>query len=280
MQHLISKFSERSFDLSKSSYPTNLGIDPYKLIEKEIDNMNQSIVENVENKHPVLSAMAKYYFKSQGKQFRPVTVLLTAKAASPNAQISNKQIKLAEIIQMIHTASLVHDDVIDKADTRRGVESINSKYGDKLSVLAGWNLSQTKTNKSFFFPRFLIKFIFFIIKGDYLLARASVTLARLENHEVTELLSNVIAELVEGEFMQLKAQKSNFDYYLKKTYLKTASLIANATRSAAILAGCQRDVVDNATEYGKNLGMAFQVRHILIADYIVLQYSQINRNKS
>lgn len=109
--------------------------------------------------------------------------------------------------EMIHTASLLHDDVIDEADTRRGVPSVNKVFGAKMAVLA----------------------------GDFLLARSSVALARLRNLEAVELMSTVIEHLVKGEVMQMKNADnrddiSPFEYYLRKNYYKTGSLMANGCR--------------------------------------------------
>jgi hexaprenyl-diphosphate synthase len=110
-----------------------------------------------------------------------------------------------------------------------------------------------------------------ILAGDFLLGRASVALARLHNPQVTELLATVIANLVEGEFMQLRntahdEEKPAFtddtiSYYLQKTYLKSASLISKSCRAAALLGprGGEKEVVDAAYAYGKNLGLAFQL---------------------
>ena len=114
-----------------------------------------------------------YFFFRLG---RPTLVLLMGQACgAEDARPSRRHIELAEIVEMIHTASLAHDDVLDEAETRRGQAAMNSRFGNKLSVLV----------------------------GDFLLARASVALAGLRDHEVTGLLSAMIAELVEGEFVQL-----------------------------------------------------------------------------
>jgi hexaprenyl-diphosphate synthase len=131
--------------------------------------------------------------------------------------------------------------VIDHSTSRRGSPSANLEFGNKMAVLA----------------------------GDFLLGRASVALARLRNAEVVELLATVIANLVEGEFMQLQntardeAQPRYSDdalaYYLQKTYLKTASLISKSCRAAALLGGADAGSVDAAYAYGKNLGLAFQL---------------------
>jgi geranylgeranyl pyrophosphate synthase len=153
-----------------------------------------------------------------------------------------RQQRLAEITELIHVASLLHDDVIDGSATRRGLRALNLEVGNKLAILA----------------------------GDFLLARASVTLASLRDVEVIELLSRVLEHLVAGEVMQMTAAKDdlvNFDHYVKKTYLKTASLIANSSKAVAILGGhveeggvSSKSVKDLAYEYGKHLGLAFQYR--------------------
>lgn len=186
--------------------------------------------------HPLLVRIASYYFELKGKRLRPAIVLLLSHAlinstsSTDKTTITTKQLQLAGIIEMIHTASLVHDDVLDDATTRRDLPSANSKFGNKLAVMA----------------------------GDFLLARASINLARLGNHEVTEQMAIALGDLIEGEFMQITGS-IDFEYYLRKTYLKTASLLANGCRSAAILGGASREIVDAATEYGRNIGMAFQI---------------------
>jgi len=149
---------------------------------------------------------------------------------------------------MIHVASLLHDDVIDKSSLRRGVSSAPAAFGNKLSVLA----------------------------GDFLLGRSSAALSRLGENEVVELIASVIANLVEGEILQMKevhapdlglagraqAGKESWNAYLKKTYLKTASLMAKGARAAVVLGGCGEGEVwkEVAYAYGRNLGIAFQVR--------------------
>jgi len=236
--------------------------------------------------------VAKYYTQSEGKHVRPLLVLLMSRAtafaakqprydaqhfsrSSIDTSISSPAIlgdknpdqpysplteqndaqyafandntilpaqrRLAEITELIHTASLLHDDVIDHSTTRRSAPSANTTFGNKMAVLA----------------------------GDFMLGRASVALARLRDPEVIELLATVIANLVEGEFMQLKNTASDeknpawseqtITYYLQKTYLKSASLISKSCRAAALLGECAPNVVEAAYQYGKNLGLAFQL---------------------
>lgn len=198
--------------------------------------MTREIVDLLAGKvvptHPLLVRIASYYFELKGKRLRPAVILLLSHAIiTPTSDaVTTTQRQLAGIIEMIHTASLVHDDVLDEATTRRDLPSANAKFGNKLAVMA----------------------------GDFLLARASINLARLGNHEVTELMACALGDLIEGEFMQITGS-TDFDYYLRKTYLKTASLLAHGCRSAAILGGVSREMVDAATEYGRNIGLAFQI---------------------
>uniref|UniRef100_A0A7S1U6T1 Uncharacterized protein n=1 Tax=Phaeomonas parva TaxID=124430 RepID=A0A7S1U6T1_9STRA len=140
--------------------------DPFALVSGHITSLGDGIKHLLGSDHPVLQACAQYFFELDGgKKIRPTMVLLVAAACGG---IDDRQRRLAEITEMIHTASLFHDDVIDKADTRRGEPSVNRVFGNKMAILA----------------------------GDFLLARASISLARLRNLEAVELLSTVIEHLV------------------------------------------------------------------------------------
>ena len=174
-------------------------------------------------------------------------------STSTTSNVLPSQRRLAEITEMIHVASLLHDDVIDASATRRSHASAPSAFGNKLSILG----------------------------GDFLLARASLYLSRLGSNEVVELVASILANLVEGEVMQVKGNAPEhintsiqhtltpeiFEYYMKKTYLKTASLIAKSSRATVVLGGAgERQgwvegerIKDIAYSYGRNLGIAFQV---------------------
>lgn len=157
------------------------------------------------------------------------------------------QTRLAQIVEMIHVASLLHDDVIDGADLRRGAASAPAAFGNKYAILG----------------------------GDFLLGRASVALSRLGESEVVELIASAITNLVEGEILQMNkvAQQGamlvgasyvggdSWNVYLKKTYLKTASLMAKGTRAAVVLGGAREGEIwkEVAYAYGRNVGIAFQV---------------------
>merc|ERR1712085_120117 len=153
------------------------------------------------------------------------------------SDVWRKQGQLGQIVEMIHVASLIHDDVLDEADTRRGGEAVHKLYSNKVAVLA----------------------------GDYLLARASVLLARLENTAVVQIMATALESLVAGEIMQLKAPPESLvemESYLRKSYYKTASLICYACRSTALLGGHAygSNVATACEEFGFHLGLAFQIQ--------------------
>ncbi|KAG5637348.1 hypothetical protein H0H81_004907 [Sphagnurus paluster] len=162
------------------------------------------------------------------------------------------QTRLAQIVEMMHTASLLHDDVIDESALRRGSPSAPAAFGNKLSILG----------------------------GNFVLARASGALSRLGDPEVTDLIASVLSNLVEGEILQTKAVETSaggvqaegkethavriqhaWNIYLQKTYLKTASLMAKGARAAVTLGGCKEGDIwrEIAYAYGRNLGIAFQL---------------------
>jgi len=231
--------------------------DPFVLARPDVHDISATIGKDlIGTDHPVLNSAAGYFFKSEegnvgkGKQVRPVMVMLlsrammninqgleTASQSPRQAHILKSQRRLAEITEMIHTASLFHDDVIDEADTRRGQPAAHRAFGNKMAILA----------------------------GDYLLARASICLARLRNVDVVECMSTVIEHLVRGEVLQIKDNKTgvaDIEGYLRKNYYKTASLMANSCKSAALLAGgdnASPEVIEAAYQYGKHIGTAFQL---------------------
>ncbi|XP_027921500.1 solanesyl diphosphate synthase 3, chloroplastic/mitochondrial [Vigna unguiculata] len=225
--------------------------DPFSLVADELSLLGNKLRAMVAAEVPKLATAAEYFFKMgvEGKRFRPTVLLLMAtalnlpinEAAAPielggdlTTDVRLRQQRIAEITEMIHVASLLHDDVLDDADTRRGIGSLNFVMGNKLAVLA----------------------------GDFLLSRACVALASLKNTEVVSLLAKVVEHLVTGETMQMTTtsdEQCSMEYYMQKTYYKTASLISNSCKAIAILAGQTTEVAILAFEYGKNLGLAFQL---------------------
>ncbi|XP_061515482.1 all trans-polyprenyl-diphosphate synthase PDSS1 isoform X4 [Anopheles gambiae] len=215
-------------------------IDPYILLEDELKYIFEDIRQEISRatNHQELNKIAVYYFDGQGKAFRPMVAILMAKALNyhmhnENSDVMNAQRQIAMISEMIHTASLVHDDVIDQSFARRGKPSVNVLWNHKKVTQA----------------------------GDYILAVASMLLARLKHDEVTHILSQVLTDLVQGEFMQLgskETENERFAHYFTKTYRKTASLIANSLKAVAVLSGADEQMAELSFQYGRNLGLAFQ----------------------
>ena len=184
--------------------------------------------------HPILQAAAEHLFSAGGKRLRPGIVLLISRALASDGGLTSRHRRLAEITEMIHTASLVHDDVVDEAATRRGVETVHSRFNHRVAVLA----------------------------GDFLFAQASWHLANLDDLDVVKLLSRVIMDLADGEVKQGLFRYDTgqtFETYLEKSYCKTASLVANSARAAGVLSGCTEPQLESLYRYGRQLGLAFQV---------------------
>lgn len=145
-----------------------LRMDPFKLVQHDLDNLFTNIRQELSStKLSELREVASYYFDGQGKALRPLIIILLARAMNAhlrgNSELLNSQKNVSLIIEMVHTASLIHDDVIDSADTRRGKPSVNSLYGMKKSVIA----------------------------GDFVISRSSQMLARLNDARVISTLSAV-----------------------------------------------------------------------------------------
>ena len=222
---------------------------------REIESVTERLRHSITKKDvPVLEKAAEYFFQKgkEGKRFRSTVVLLMATALAPHGPLHSqlevdtspasqhptdlrrRQQRIAEIAELIHVASLLHDDVIDDSDSRRGLKALNTLLGNKVAILA----------------------------GDFLLARASVSLASLHDHRVIALMSQILEDLVSGEILQMTGvqdETSSMDTYMTKTFYKTASLIANSCKSVAVLAGCSDEEATAAWGYGKHLGLAFQL---------------------
>lgn len=212
--------------------------DFFSPVKEDLTHLTQNLKELVGARHPILYAAAEHLFEARGKSLRPAIVLLVARATMlvrvGKPEITDRHRRLAEITEMIHTASLVHDDVIDVAEVRRGVPTVNNAFGNRIAVLA----------------------------GDYLFAQSSWYLANLDNLEVVKLLSKVITDFAEGEIRQsLTAFDSDLSLedYLEKSFYKTASLMAGSAKSAAVLSDMSEAISEQMYLFGRNFGIAFQV---------------------
>lgn len=203
-------------------------------VEADLALLTDNLKNLVGARHKILYAAAEHLFGAGGKRIRPAIVLLLARATAVDQDITSRHRRLAEITEMIHTASLVHDDVVDESATRRGAPTVHSRFGNKVAILA----------------------------GDFLFAQSSWYLANLDNLGVVKLLSRVIMDLAEGEIRQgLKYFDTSLslDAYLEKSYYKTATLIANSSKAVGVLSELPEETCENLYQFGRHLGLAYQV---------------------
>jgi len=209
---------------------------------QEALSLTETIHDNLNTGNTTLSEMSKYYFDGQGKAVRPALTLIMSGACNSHLKVSSPQLEhlqkqIAIICEMFHTSSLLHDDVIDHAETRRGKTSVNCKWSQASSIQA----------------------------GVYILSISTKLLAQTNNPRVIGSMSQILQDLVNGEFQQMTSRRDKedrFQLYLDKTFNKTASLMANSCKSVAILANQEAqdpDIEDMAYRYGQNIGIAFQL---------------------
>merc|ERR1712004_575613 len=187
--------------------------------------INYRIKSNINEKAftPEIANQCNTYF-GKGKSIRPILLLMLSRYL--NDTVNEGQQKISMIAEMIHTSSLMHDDVVDQSDLRRGQKTANSNLGD---IMMGIAMSE---------------------------------LAKTNNNDVIRSVSKILTDLVEGELLQAstKFNTKSWDIYLSKTFLKTGSLIANTSKSVAILSECpNQNLIDDYYSIGKDIGIAFQI---------------------
>lgn len=205
-----------------------------KTIEQDLDKLNYNLRTMIAAENPVLNSAAEQLFSAGGKRIRPALVMLVSKFTDKNSTISTEQQRLAEIVEIIHTASLVHDDIIDNCDTRRGVDTVHKMFNNKIAVLA----------------------------GDFLFAQSSWYLANLNNLHVVKIISKIITDFAEGEVQQgIKSFDSTITIseYIEKSFYKTASLIACSCKATTMLNHLNVNAQNDFYLYGKHIGLAFQI---------------------
>jgi octaprenyl-diphosphate synthase len=187
---------------------------------------------------PLLNIILNYILRRKGKQMRPLLVFLTAKL---NGEIAESTYIAATCIELLHTASLVHDDVVDDAHERRGSLSINALWNSKIAVLL----------------------------GDYLLSTGMHICVEKSRYDMLEIISEAVKSMSEGELLQLqKARKLNIkeeDYY-KIIVSKTAALLSACTACGARSVSEDAETIQQMKEFGENIGLAFQIRDDIL-DY-------------
>ena len=210
----------------------NSYIELKSLVGNKLDSVSQQIKYKLASEINLIHKMTSYHFKSGGKRIRPLLTLGSAKLCG--YENGNRDINLAACIELIHNATLLHDDVIDNSDLRRGIQSSNAIWGNQSSILV----------------------------GDYLFSRCFEIMVEDGSQEILKLLSSTSSKIAQGEVLQLE-YKGELDI-LEETYLniinsKTATLFAAATRVGACITNKSKKEKDALESYGRNLGLAFQI---------------------
>lgn len=209
-----------------------------KVIGKELDLFETHFKEAVKSRVSLLDRIMQYIVKRKGKQMRPMFVLLSAKL---HGEINDASYRAASLVELLHTATLVHDDVVDDTLERRGFFSINALWKNKIAVLV----------------------------GDYLLSKGLLLSLENKDFEILTILSNAVKKMSEGELLQIeKTRNLNFDesVYYEIINGKTASLLSSSCAAGAASVTKDQEVIQKMKDFGEFVGMAFQIKDDLF-DY-------------
>ncbi|MEE9225014.1 MAG: polyprenyl synthetase family protein [Bacteroidota bacterium] len=207
-------------------------------IKRELDTFRAYFKNSMRSRVGLVDIVARYVVKQKGKRIRPILVLLSA---SVSGGINGRTYRAATLVEILHTATLIHDDVVDDADTRRGLASVNAIWKNKVSVLM----------------------------GDYLLARGLLLSLDHDDFQFLKITSTAVKRMSEGEILQIeKSRHLNID---EKTYFKiisdkTASLLSTCCEIGAASATENEEMRVRMREFGEKVGIAFQIRDDLL-DY-------------
>ena len=200
-------------------------------VEAEMAEFEVRFRHSMKSKVPLLDKITHYIIRRKGKQMRPLFIFLTAKMLG---KISDQTYDAASLVELLHTATLVHDDVVDDANERRGFFSVNALWKNKVAVLV----------------------------GDYMLSRVLLLSIEKNNVRLLEIIARAVREMSEGELLQIeKARRLDIteEVYFEVIRQKTASLIATCCESAAISVD-RPDISDKMREFGELVGLAFQIK--------------------
>jgi octaprenyl-diphosphate synthase len=209
-----------------------------EVIGRELDEFEKHFKAAVKSRVSLLDRIMQYIVKRKGKQMRPMFVLLSAKL---HGEISASSYRAASLVELLHTATLVHDDVVDDALERRGMFSINALWKNKIAVLV----------------------------GDYLLSKGLLLSLENKDFEILTILSNAVKKMSEGELLQIeKTRNLNFDesVYYEIINGKTASLLASSCGAGAASVTKDDNIIQQMRDFGEMVGMAFQIKDDLF-DY-------------
>lgn len=201
-------------------------------IKTELQDFEEQFKQSIKSKVGLVDLIAKYIIRQKGKKIRPLLVLLSAKVCGG---ITERSYRGAVLVELLHTATLVHDDVVDNADKRRGFWSVNKIFKNKVAVLM----------------------------GDYLLSRGLLTAMKGKDYDFLEVITNTVKKMSEGELLQIqKTRKLDIDEetYFKIISDKTASLIETCCIIGAMSSTDDKDMINAMKEFGHCVGMSFQIR--------------------
>lgn len=208
------------------------------IIAPDLKAFNSYLSQQLKNRIPLLEKILKYIIKQKGKQMRPMFVLLCAKLGG---EISEPTFRAATLVELLHTATLIHDDVVDEAEERRGLFSINAIWKNKVAVLA----------------------------GDFLLSKGLLISLENDDFKTLKILAQAVSQMSEGELLQIeKSRKLNLDENIYYDIIKgkTASLIASACSAGAYSTFKTEEDAEKLRSFGEKVGMAFQIKDDLF-DY-------------
>lgn len=206
----------------------------HKVVEDDFNDVNQLILKQLHSDVGLVENIGHYLIEAGGKRLRPLLVMLVARALNYVDADNIKHLDLAAIIEFIHSATLLHDDVVDTSDMRRGRPTANAKFGNAPSVLV----------------------------GDFLYSRAFQMMVAIGQMDIMAILSDTTNVISEGEVQQLvNARNANVDEqaYFTVIHKKTAALFEAACETAAVLSGTDQNTRQQLRQYGYHLGLAFQL---------------------
>lgn len=223
MLNQIKQFSEDQIKLSDILRP----------VSTELNLLEKKLIEDLSDNNPLLNKIVQYVIQAGGKRLRPAVSFLIAKSLN-KGYLSSNHFQLGQAIELIHTATLVHDDILDETETRRNRLTVNKKWDNKTAIIA----------------------------GDFLLSKSLIKLAAVKNYSVIEIFANIMSEICEGEIQQKlqNYQNTSFDQYIEKSKRKTANLFIAGAECAAILTPeVDNLTIKSARDYALNFGIAFQI---------------------
>ncbi len=203
----------------------------FALVASDLEEVERCLLESAKGQHPLLAQALKYVFETTGKRLRPAMVLLSGALGTYDLE---RLVLLAASLEVVHTASLVHDDTIDEALTRRGFSTLNSVWDRHTAI----------------------------VTGDFLFAKSAQLASMINSVRIMQMLSETVMDMCSGEMQQHRAAnnwRTTVPEYMERIGAKTASLFAMCCAGAAVTAGQSEAQIEALRQYGFNIGLAFQL---------------------